>query len=102
MNATVAVLGTLKFPPEKVPHILPHLMKLLAASRLHDGCIAYNAAIDIAEPGVIRISETWSDQLSLQRHIDNPDVPPWHAAARDCSLIESEYFIFDVSGIRIV
>lgn len=102
MNAKVAVLGTLKFPPEQVPYILPHLKKLLEASRLHDGCIAYDAAVDCVEPGVIRVSEMWTDQMSLQRHIEHPDVPPWHIATRDCSLIDSEYLIFDVCGVRIV
>src|SRR5882762_10646277 len=61
LQAKVAVFGTLRFPPERVAQFLPHLKAMIDATRLHDECISYDAAEDVFEPGVIRISEMWPD-----------------------------------------
>jgi len=75
---------------------------MIDATRLHDGCIAYDAAEDVFEPGVIRISEMWPDHQSLQRHIDAPYLPAWFSAVRNCGVLESKFTIFDVTGARVV
>ena len=102
MQSKIAVIGTLRIAPEKVQELMPHLRTLIEASRLHDGCIAYDVAEDCFEPGVLRISEIWDDRESLERHIKHSDVPPWHAALRSFVVLESKYIVFDVSGTTVV
>jgi len=46
MQLTVAVLGTLRFPPEHMREVLPHLRELVRATQQLDGCIAYDVAED--------------------------------------------------------
>ncbi len=98
--ATVAVLGTFRFPPERIPEVLPHLRLLVEATRAHDGCIAYDAAVDAIDPGLIRFSELWPDHASLERHLKAPHIDPWRSAAVDCGLIDREFTIYDVSNAR--
>lgn len=100
MTPTVAVLGTFRFPPERIAEVLPHLRTLVDTTRAHDGCIAYDAAVDPFEPGVIRFSELWPDQASLDRHLHAPHIDPWRSAVVDCGLIEREFAVYDLSNER--
>ncbi|HET9960257.1 MAG TPA: putative quinol monooxygenase, partial [Polyangiaceae bacterium] len=99
---TVAVLGTLRFPPDRVPEVLPHLQRLVANTYEKDGCIAYDVAIDPFDPGLIRFSELWPDQASLERHLVAPHIAPWRAAARACGLMARSFTAFEVSSARPV
>jgi len=101
-KAKVAVIGTLKVLPEQVQKLMPHLRTLVEASRLHEGCIAYDVAEDCFEAGVIRVSELWDDRQCLERHIEHPDVPSWHAALRKFDVLDSEYVVLDVSGVTVI
>jgi quinol monooxygenase YgiN len=102
MKASVAVMGTLKFPPDRISDIRPALQRLIVASRKHDGCITYDVAEDCFAPGIIRVSELWRDQDSLTRHSAHPDVPPWHEATRNCGMLGSIYLVFDVDGLKTI
>lgn len=98
MQPTVAVFGTLRFPPDKVAEVRPHLRKLVEATYQNDGCIAYDVAEDTFDPGLIRFSELWPDRESLARHLKAPHIEPWRTVARSCGLMERKFTAFDITG----
>lgn len=98
MQPTVAVFGTLRFPPDRVAEVRPHLRKLIEATYLNDGCIAYDVAEDPFDPGLIRFSELWPDRESLTRHLTAPHIEPWRAVARSHGLMERKFTAFDITG----
>ena len=98
--ARVAVHGHLRFPPERVPDILPHLRTLAEATRQNDGCIAYEVALDPFDRGVIRFSELWPDQQTFSQHVLAPHVGPWRAAVQSCGLLERQFTVYDITGAR--
>jgi quinol monooxygenase YgiN len=102
MNPTVVVIGTLRFPPEKITEIKPHLQKLVEETCRNDGCIAYNVSLDISDPGLIRFSELWPDHESLDRHLGAPHIEPWRIVADQCGLISGSFTAYDISGMRSV
>jgi quinol monooxygenase YgiN len=102
MSATVAVFGTLRFPPEKMAEVRPHLRTLVEATYRTDGCIAYDVAEDLFDPGLIRFSELWPDHASLARHLQAPHIEPWRQAARNCGLLSREFTAYDIAGSRQV
>ena len=69
MTPAIAVFGILRFPPDRLPEVRPHLKALIDATYENDGCIAYDVAEDPFDPGLIRFSELWPDQQSLDRHL---------------------------------
>ena len=101
MKAKVAVFGILRFPPEKIEEVLPHLKMLVEATYKNDGCIAYDVAEDPFEPGLIRFSELWPDRESLNRHLKAPHITPWRDAAKSCGLIERTFSSYDISSKAI-
>jgi quinol monooxygenase YgiN len=102
MQPTVAVFGTLRFPPERVAEIVPHLRQLVEATYRSDGCIAYDVAVDPFDPGLIRFSELWPNHETLTRHLKAPHIEPWRAVARACGLIERHFVAYDILGSRPV
>lgn len=102
MNPTVAVFGTLRFPPDRVADVLPHLKMLVEATYRADGCIAYDVAVDPFDRGLIRFSELWPDHATLAKHLQAPHIEPWRAAARECGLLQRKFTAYDVTGSREV
>lgn len=98
MDTKVAVLGTLRFPKERIAELLPHLKTFVEETRRKDGCLFFDVAEDAFEPGLIRVSELWPDKESLERHLKAPHVDPWRAAARSCGLGERSFTAYSVSG----
>jgi quinol monooxygenase YgiN len=102
MNPTVAVFGTLRFPPDRMAEVLPHLKILVEATYRSDGCISYDVAVDPFDPGLIRFSELWPNQKSLDQHLLAPHINPWRAVARKHGLMERKFVAYEVSGSREV
>ena len=102
MQATVAVFGILRFPPQRVAEVLPHLRVLVETTYKQDGCIAYDVAEDPFDPGLFRFAELWPDHESLRRHLAAPHIEPWRVAARTCGLQERRFIAYDISGARPV
>jgi len=102
MNPSVAVFGTLRFPPDRVAEVLPHLKTLVETTYRADGCIAYDVALDPFDPGLVRFSELWPDKDSLDRHLRAPHLAPWREVARSCGLMARQFISYDVAGSRPV
>lgn len=102
MTPTIAVFGILRFPPERVVEVLPHLEALVETTKKNDGCIAYDVAEDPFERGLIRFSELWPDNESLERHLKAPHIEPWRAAARSCGLLERKFTAYGVTSSRAI
>ena len=101
MSPKGAVFGTLRFPPEKIVEVLPHLRKLVETTYNNDGCIAYDVAQDPFDPGLIRFSELWPDRESLNKHLRAPHIEPWRKVARSCCLIERVFNSYDIHSESI-
>jgi len=102
MQPKVAVFGTLRFPPERIADVRPHLQRLVQETYRHDGCLAYDVAEDLHDAGLIRFSELWPDSESLARHLQAPHLEPWRIAARACGLMERKFTAYEICGARPV
>jgi len=98
----VVVIGHLRFPAVSMDRVRPHLRALVEATRQKDGCIAYDVGEDIFEPGLLRFSELWPDQHSLDRHLAAPHIAPWRAICAEAGLLERHFAAYDGGGERKV
>lgn len=53
------------------------MARVIAASRSEPGCLAYEYATDLLEPGLFRVSEAWMDRQSLARHFESEHMVLW-------------------------
>ena len=100
MQPAIAVIGTLRFPPERMPELKVHLKALVEATHRNDGCIAYDVGEDIFDPGLLRFSELWPDAETLAGHLKASHMDPWRKAMADQGLMEREFTVYDLSGAR--
>ena len=96
MEARVAVLGILRFPPEKIDEVLPHLETFVKATQKNDACILYEVAEDPFDKGLIRFSELWPNRASLERHLEAAHIAPWREQARKHGLLAREFYSYDI------
>jgi len=97
----VAVFGTLRFPPENIENLLPHLKELVNTTYENDDCIAYDVAEDPFDKGLIRFSELWPSRESLEKHLNAPHIAPWREQASKYGLLEREFKSYDLSSTAI-
>ena len=101
MQAKVAVFGMLRFPPENVEGVLPHLKTLVQATQENDDCILYEVAEDPFQKGLIRFSELWPNRESLVKHLKAPHIKPWREQAKKYGLLERAFNSYDISSTVI-
>ena len=102
MKVKVAVFGILRFPPENIEEVLPHLNELVTKTYENDGCIAYDVAEDPFDKGLIRFSELWPSRESLENHLKAPHIEPWREVARKYGLSERVFSSYDLASEAIL
>lgn len=98
----VVVIGSMRFPAANLEAVKPHLQALLEATRTHDRCIAYDAAFDPHDPGLVRFSEIWPDFETLQAHLQAPHIGPWREAASRLGVSDRTFTAWDATSPRPV
>ena len=92
----------LRFPPDMIAEIRPHLRDLVEATYRNDGCITYDVAEDLFDKGLIRFSELWPDRKTLMQHLRAPHIEPWRAAARACGLLDRKFTSYEISNPEVI
>lgn len=98
----VVVIGTLRFPPENIESLRPHLRRLIEATRADDGCIIYDVAEDVLQPGLVRFSELWPDFETLERHLQAPHIAPWRAASAELGVTGRSFTAYEAGEARAI
>jgi quinol monooxygenase YgiN len=82
----IAIVGQFRIPVENLAAARPLMIAVMQASRAEDGCIEYNYAEDLAEPGLIRVSEVWESREHLAAHFKSAHMQRWIAERADLGL----------------
>lgn len=90
----IVILGTLRFAPDAMDRVRPHLQRLVKETRAHDGCVSYDVAEDLFDPGLVRYSEEWPDQATLERHLQAPHIGVWRAAATALGVLGRKFTVY--------
>jgi len=97
---SLIIAGTVRVPPQNLPALKPHMLAMLAASRAEDGCLTYSYGEDVAEPGLIRVFETWRDQAAIEAHFKAPHMAAWRAACAEHGVSERRLFAYETASER--
>jgi quinol monooxygenase YgiN len=95
---TVIIAGTVRVPPENIARFKPHMEKMLAASRAEDGCLTYSYAVDVAEPGLIRVFEAWRDRAAIEAHFQAPHMAEWRAAWPEFGVSDRQLKLYEIAA----
>ena len=75
----IIVEGTVRIEPARLEAARPAMEKMVMASRAEAGCIDYAYAVDLLDPGLVRVSERWADRAALKAHFESPHMAEWRS-----------------------
>lgn len=99
---TVAVIGQFRLPPERIGEARAAMRKVMDATRAEDGCIEYNYAEDVLDPGLIRVSEVWASRAQLGAHLKTPHMAVWAEERAGLGLTGRNITVYEVSGSETI
>ncbi|MCB8875037.1 putative quinol monooxygenase [Acidisoma silvae] len=94
------IIGTIRLPPEKRAEARPVMRRMVERSLAEDGCEAYAYAEDVLQPGLIRVTEIWRDQASLDRHFATPHLAEWRASWPALGIHDRKLAVYDAGQPR--
>ena len=95
---SVIVAGTVRIPAENLDAFRPHMERMLGASRAEDGCLVYSYAVDVEDPGLIRVFEAWRDRAALDAHFRQPHLAEWRACWPALGVSDRRLTLYEVAG----
>ena len=97
---TVVIAGTVRVPPENLDAFRPHMDAMLAGSRAEDGCVAYSYAVDVQDPGLVRVFEVWRDEAALEAHFQTAHMAAWREAWPAFGVSDRNLSLYEVAAER--
>ncbi len=79
----------------------PHMEAMIAASRAEPGCVDYAYAIDLLEPGLIRVSERWASRAHLSAHAASAHMKAWRAAWPEIGVSDRSLRLYEAEAEAI-
>lgn len=98
----LVIIGSIRLAPENLPKARAAMARMIAASRAEPGCLAYSYAEDVLEPGLIRVTEVWTDQAALDRHFASAHIAAWRAAWPELGITDRQLVAYQVEGMQAI
>jgi len=98
----ILIAGTIRFPAANVAAAREPMARMIEATRAEDGCRRYAFAEDVLDPGLIHISELWSDQAALQAHAASAHMAEWRKAGRALGVGDRDLKLYEVGEGRVL
>ena len=92
----IGVLGSFRFPSERVDQARPLMQQVIADTLQEPGCHAYSYAEDVNEPGLFRVMEMWSDRAALDVHFATPHMRNWAIAREALGFFDRQIKLFEL------
>ena len=91
----VLIIGTIRVPAGSLDRARPAMAMMVSASRAEAGCLAYNYAEDVLDPGLIHVVERWHDRAALVAHFASPHLAAWRAQFADLGIIDRNLVLLE-------
>ena len=98
----IAVIGQFRMPPANMEAARPLMCVVVEATRAEDGCIEYNYAEDVLDPGLIRVSEVWDSREHLTAHLNTSHMRLWGEERIQLGLSGRAITVYEVSGATML
>jgi len=80
MSDTIIVTGYLRVDPANHDQAVAAALEVMEATRAEEGNEGYTFSADLAEPGLLHISERWANGDALDAHMSTPHMATFMAA----------------------
>jgi len=92
------ITGTFRVPPANLEAARPVMTATVEGSRAEAGCIHYSYGEDLLDPGLIHVTEHWTDRAALEAHWASPHIQGWRAAWPELGIGERDLTLFETDA----
>lgn len=79
----IYVVAELTLKPDMAEKAAAAARQVVAGTVKEDGCISYEAHLNVIDPKRMVIVERWTSREALSRHMDTPHFKAWRAASAE-------------------
>ena len=97
----IVVNARIQITPEAVEALREAIIAMQTASLAEDGCEDYNFAVELADPGVLRITERWTGMEALAAHFQTAHMAEFLAAMQAQPPGESAAHFYEATEIEM-
>ncbi len=95
---SLIVGGTFRIPAANLEAFKAPMAEMLAASRAEPGCVEYSYAMDVAEPGLVRVFEVWRARADLEAHFKSAHLARWREAWARFGVSDRRLTAYEITG----
>ena len=96
------ITGTFRIPARNIEAARPHMAAMIAASLVEAGCLHYSYGADLLDPGLIHVTEHWTDRAALDAHGRADHIAAWRAAWPPLGIGERDLTLFEADTGRTI
>ena len=96
----IILAGAVRIAPGRRADALPHILRMVAATRAEPGCMAYAFAFDVNDDHLVRIFEIYRDQAAVDAHRAAPHFATWRACWDEAGVSDRDMTFYEVSNHR--
>ena len=67
----IIIRGVGRYESGEIDRLRPRLEAYIASVRQEDGCIEYDHAVDLSDPGLLHVTGMWRDEDAYEAHLNN-------------------------------
>jgi len=94
----IVVVGQFRLPVERLAEAQDAMARVMVATRAEAGCVQYNYAADLLDPGLIQVSEVWESRAQLTAHLLTPHMQKWVEERAGLGLSERAITVYEADG----
>lgn len=98
----IIVTGTVRFGDGEIERLKDAMTRNIEATRAEAGCEHYAYAVDVADPNLLHVSERWSDDAAIERHMATPHMGEFMALVGAARVEAMSIKAYEASFLRNV
>lgn len=99
----IVVEGWVRMDAAEIERLRPAAVEMMRATKAEEpGCLEYAYAVDLAEPGLLRVIERWASADALDAHFKTPHMAAFNAVLAGAKITGASVKAYDGEFVRIL
>ena len=99
----IIVEGWVRMAGEDIDALRVAAAEMMRATKAAEpGCLEYAFALDLAEPGLLRVIERWVDEAALSAHFATPHMAAFNQALAGATILGARIKAYAANEARTI
>lgn len=96
------IVGSLRIDPARLDEARPALERMMQESRLEPGCIQFDYAENLFDPGLIHVIERWRNREAMAGHFSSPHLLEWRSSYGRLGIHDCDLTLYDCDRFETI